>query len=223
MLPVPYGLLAHELIEVVDCERILPGLTRISKLAEDFPFIDHHSIMKERGFFTNFHQNVFVYCDPDSTVGQILDILPSSKTNLISTFKTYNDIRYSFINNLFTQYNMGEENDEEFYNHLKRISSSNLWNIYKQLTQEFMQKTAQMPFKQIEMNFKSKVLEPLKKVIMSIHLQSVEHENNDFDGSPAFRLVYNKKHNDSTDLDEEEKLIDMHKSGTRFMDEESER
>ena len=102
MLPVPYGLLAHELIEVVDTERILPGLSRISKLAEDFPFIDHHSIMKEKGNFTNVHQNVFVYTHPDSTVGRVLNILPSSNTNLINKFKTYNDIRYSFINNLFT-------------------------------------------------------------------------------------------------------------------------
>ena len=85
MLPIPYGLLAHELIEVVDCERILPGMTRISKLAEDFPFIDHHSILKERGskervIFPNHHQNVFVFCDLESLTGQILEKLPSSNT-----------------------------------------------------------------------------------------------------------------------------------------------
>ena len=121
MLPVPYGLLAHELIEVVDTERILPGLSRISKLAEDFPFIDHHSIMKEKGNFTNFHQNVFVYTHPDSTVGRVLNILPSASTNLINKFKTYNDIRYSFINNLFTQYNMYEDYEDELYDKLKKI------------------------------------------------------------------------------------------------------
>ena len=121
MLPVPYGLLAHELIEVVDTERILPGLSRISKLAEDFPFIDHHSIMKEKGNFTNFHQNVFVYTHPDSTVGRVLNILPSASTNLINKFKTYNDIRYSFINNLFAQYNMYEDYEDELYEKLRKI------------------------------------------------------------------------------------------------------
>ena len=132
MLPVPFGLLAHELIEVVDCERILPGMTRISKLAEDFPLIDHHSILKERATnFTNVHQNVFVYADPFSTVRRILNVLPSSSTELINKFKTYNDIRYSFICNLFTQYNMGKEDDKYFHDHLKRIQSSYIWNIYK--------------------------------------------------------------------------------------------
>jgi hypothetical protein len=42
MLPLPYGLLPHELIEAVDNERVIPGLTRIFKLAEDFPYLDHH-------------------------------------------------------------------------------------------------------------------------------------------------------------------------------------
>lgn len=41
MLPVPYGLLPHELIEIIDNERILPGITRIFKLAEDYPFLDY--------------------------------------------------------------------------------------------------------------------------------------------------------------------------------------
>ena len=149
--------------------------------------------------------------------GQILSTIPSAFIKPISNFKTYNDIRYSFINNLFTQYNMGEEYDEEFYNHLKRIQSSYIWNIYKQLTQEFMQKTAQMPFKQVELNFKSKVLEPLKKVIMNIHLQSQEHENNEINWIPAFKLKFHKKSNDNLDYDEEEKT---NYRATRFEEEE---
>jgi hypothetical protein len=47
MLPLPYGLLPHEMIEIVDNERIIPGLTKIFKLAEDFPWLDHHSLQKE--------------------------------------------------------------------------------------------------------------------------------------------------------------------------------
>lgn len=48
LLPMPFGLLVHELIEVLDIERIVPGLTQASKLAEDFPFVDHHSTQKEQ-------------------------------------------------------------------------------------------------------------------------------------------------------------------------------
>ena len=56
MLPVPYGLVAHELIEVIDNERIMPGITWISKMAEDFPQVDCHSLNKEADKkFTNIH------------------------------------------------------------------------------------------------------------------------------------------------------------------------
>jgi hypothetical protein len=48
VLPVPYGLLAHELVEVIDQERIMPGITWIGKFAEDYPFLDHHSTLKEK-------------------------------------------------------------------------------------------------------------------------------------------------------------------------------
>jgi hypothetical protein len=48
MLPLPYGLLAHELIEVIDNERLMPGISWVGKFAEDFPFLDHHSNHKEK-------------------------------------------------------------------------------------------------------------------------------------------------------------------------------
>ena len=48
MLPLPYGLLPHESIEIMDNERIFPGITKISKLGEDFPYLDNHSISKEK-------------------------------------------------------------------------------------------------------------------------------------------------------------------------------
>jgi hypothetical protein len=49
MLPLPYGLLANELVEVIDQERVMPGITWIGKFAEDYPFLDHHSTLKEKG------------------------------------------------------------------------------------------------------------------------------------------------------------------------------
>ena len=39
-MPLPYGLLPYELIEIIDNERILPGISYIYKLSEDFPFLN---------------------------------------------------------------------------------------------------------------------------------------------------------------------------------------
>ena len=55
MLPLPYGLLPHELIEIIDNERVIPGLTKIFKLAEDFPYLDHHSLNKEKEEYEIYH------------------------------------------------------------------------------------------------------------------------------------------------------------------------
>jgi hypothetical protein len=54
MLPLPYGLLPHEAIEVIDNERLIPGLTKIFKFAEDFPYLDHHSLNKEKEEYESF-------------------------------------------------------------------------------------------------------------------------------------------------------------------------
>jgi hypothetical protein len=64
MLPLPFGLLPHELIEIIDNERIIPGITRIFKLAEDFPYLDHHSLNKEKEEYEIFHQRAFIFSDP---------------------------------------------------------------------------------------------------------------------------------------------------------------
>jgi hypothetical protein len=53
MLPIPYGLLTNELIEVIDMERVMPGITWIGKFGEDFPFLDHHSTLKEKQAMPN--------------------------------------------------------------------------------------------------------------------------------------------------------------------------
>ena len=55
MLPLPYGLLAHELIEVLDQERYLPGITWVGKFGEEFPFLDHHSMKKEKDNYESSH------------------------------------------------------------------------------------------------------------------------------------------------------------------------
>lgn len=61
MLPLPYGLLAHELIEVLDQERYLPGITWVGKFAEEFPFLDHHSMKKEKDQSSRFYNPFKVF------------------------------------------------------------------------------------------------------------------------------------------------------------------
>lgn len=55
MLPVPYGLPPHELIDVIDNERVMPGISRVNRLNEDFPYLDHHSLNKEKEEYEIFH------------------------------------------------------------------------------------------------------------------------------------------------------------------------
>jgi hypothetical protein len=55
MLPLPYGLLPHEVIEVIDNERIVHGITKIFKFVEDFPLLDKHSLNMEKDGFKIYH------------------------------------------------------------------------------------------------------------------------------------------------------------------------
>ena len=45
LIPLPYGLLPHELIEIIDNERILPGISKIHKLGDDCPLLNHYSFV----------------------------------------------------------------------------------------------------------------------------------------------------------------------------------
>ena len=58
-MPLPYGLLPHELIEIIDNERIIPGITRQYKLSEDFPLLNYYNPDKDD--LLNFHQRCFLY------------------------------------------------------------------------------------------------------------------------------------------------------------------
>jgi hypothetical protein len=61
MLPLPYGLIPHEAIEIIDNERIIPGITKAFKMAEDFPYLDLYSINKSKEDTENFYQCVYFY------------------------------------------------------------------------------------------------------------------------------------------------------------------
>jgi hypothetical protein len=137
MLPLPEGLLANELIEVIDQERIMPGITWVGKFAEDFPFLDHHSTKKEKSedkFFTN-HQHIYVKANKKSLA--FLSNFDSAKT-IDQPFLQYNNIRYTFIVGLFKAYHLWENEYGAFEEHLSKISTGYIWNTYKQLTQDFL-------------------------------------------------------------------------------------
>ncbi len=150
-------------------------------MAEDFPQVDCHSLNKEADKkFTNIHQLVFLFCNPKSPSYTIFKALPIARFEEgdLVPFSTYNNIRYTFIKNLFKSYDLY---DQDFKMHLKKLQSAYVWNIYRQLTEQFLHKTAGMQHKQIEAFFKPKVLEPLQKVIRTkIHIsaQSAQHNQN---------------------------------------------
>ena len=49
LMPLPYGLLPHQLIEIVDNERILPGISKIYQIGEDFPGLNNYQFGKIHG------------------------------------------------------------------------------------------------------------------------------------------------------------------------------
>ena len=198
----------------------MPGLSLISKLSEDFPWIDYHSRNKEgqrEDSFHHKHQNVFVFGSFESvSVERIKKVMQNKKNaNLITKFKEYNNIRYTFIRNLFHQYDMLDDippgHEIPFYRHLEILQSSYIWNIYKHLTQDFLIKTAEISFHQIQANMRDKVLQPLKNEILKIqvshefaHLQPKDTHNRIKDDMLDFRLVFRKERN-STETNNNQK------------------
>jgi hypothetical protein len=90
---------------------------------------------------------------------------------MITKFIEYNNIRYTFIHNLYYHYNKltdGVPFKDGFEEHLKLMSSSYIWNIYKHLTQDFLLKTAHIPYHLVEANMRDKILQPLKDEVMKI-------------------------------------------------------
>lgn len=55
-MPVPYGMLPHQLLEIIDNDRILPGVSKVYKTAEDFPYLNFFEFNdKDIGDEPNFH------------------------------------------------------------------------------------------------------------------------------------------------------------------------
>jgi len=69
LMPLPYGLLPHELIEIADNERILPGISYLYKLGEDFPYLNHYNFQNlESDENVNWHQRALLF-DASSAAG----------------------------------------------------------------------------------------------------------------------------------------------------------
>ena len=184
VLPVPYGLLAHELVEVIDQERIMPGITWIGKFAEDYPFLDHHSTLKEKSSLsapevTNPHQHVHTVASGDTR--DLLQSLTCSRTKEVA-FYQYNFVRYTFLQNLLKAYKMDQDKKDSphtFEQYLQQLQSSYIWNVYKILTQEYMQEVQYVPFKDRQESFLPKVLAPLMQTLRQKVHSAVGKEDKD--------------------------------------------
>lgn len=47
--PLPYGILPHETVEILDNEKILPRITHIFKTSEDLPYLNHFDLSLKNG------------------------------------------------------------------------------------------------------------------------------------------------------------------------------
>jgi hypothetical protein len=51
--PLPYGILPHEIVEIIDNEKILPRITYLFKASEDFPYLNHYDISLKTGNYSD--------------------------------------------------------------------------------------------------------------------------------------------------------------------------
>ena len=106
LMPLPYGLLPHEFIEIVDNEKILPGISHLYKLGEDFPYLNNYNFQNiEAADNVNWHQRALLW-DPDPTktsgnapMWKMIQKykLKATETDTLLTFKDFHNIRYTFV------------------------------------------------------------------------------------------------------------------------------
>eukprot|EP00347_Sterkiella_histriomuscorum_P023566 403334151 len=185
MLPMPYGLLPHQVIEIIDQERIIPGLTRIEKLIEDFPYVDHHSINKEKDDIEIFHQRAFVYNDnyqeQSNGLLRIFNNLPSK-------------IKMHVILNIFlASYNFCQRIGgiaSSLEEHLISLQTSYVWNVFKQLLQDIDEKAIEMPYNELERNFRRLIMEPQADFILNKTIMKKGLINKRLKYFPKFKLIF---------------------------------
>ena len=75
---------------------------------------------------------------------------PNSNDQLL-TSNDFNSIRYSYVRHMFEYYG---QSSEPFGLHLQKVESWYIWNLYKQLSSDILEKSAEMKYSEIESNFK---------------------------------------------------------------------
>lgn len=58
---MPYGALASELVDLIQNERILPGISYVFKVGEDVPSLNDYNIDSFNAPFANKQQRVCMY------------------------------------------------------------------------------------------------------------------------------------------------------------------
>ena len=68
--------------------------------------------------------------------------LKSTDTDTLLTFKDFHNIRYTFVQSMFSYYKQLDEKGD-FDQHLKSLKPWYIWNIYKQLSFDVLDKINQ--------------------------------------------------------------------------------
>ena len=183
-LPQPYGLLSHDLEEIIQNEKILPGISFLYKNGEEFPYLNQFAFKQEEVY--NFHQRIlFIHADKDTP----------QEDAFFKTYKKYmkrstihcqmlkgedfTNLRYTFVNHIFDYYRLM---DEDLNLKLRSLAPIYIWNLYKQLALDILDKITvskkqfatgvitgtgdRLNYVDIEAQMKHEVMERVKKVIM---------------------------------------------------------
>lgn len=123
-MPLPYGLLPHELVEILDNERILPGISQLYKLGEDFPLLNHYNFQDiASNEILNVHQRALLFGNSNEKEGSLVKMIqeykskPNSNDELL-TSEDFHSIRYSYVRHVFEYYG---QSSEAFGEHLKGL------------------------------------------------------------------------------------------------------
>ena len=124
------------------------------------------------------------------SLGQLLKNLQSAHNKNVE-FNTYNNVRYTFLVNVFEHYNL---NDKQFNLYLQKLQSSYIWNVYKSLTQDFIQKAQSMPYNKVMEQANKKILQPMKATLLEKVPQGQKPKDNAIEKDMfPFCLVFNQE------------------------------
>lgn len=155
---MPYGQLPNEVVEIIDDERVLPGITFIHKISEDCPLLneyDSDEMTVDKSSKANTHQTALIYdaivpssgtsqglgsgggggkdkagSEPGRSLIEALRALTKRRRPQELSPKDFHQVRYTFVHQLFDSYKM-LINDAEFLNKFERLENWYIWNIYR--------------------------------------------------------------------------------------------